>query len=150
MFLVSTSCLILFLFSCHFWLKKIKDPAGTPKTGPCYCLKLSIFFPESNNTVRQRNLNFLALLETFPLTLPSIDLCIPLRNDSHQLDLEKNGKAPIIASLLLSYMVLMRSIILHQSICSRKFCRKFCQAGAAQEIHLQKVNTKLRCNLALL
>lgn len=73
-------------------------------------LKLSTFFPESNNTVRQRNLNFLALLETFPLKLPSIDLCIPSRNDSHQLDLEKNGKAPIIASLLLSYMVLMQSI----------------------------------------
>ena len=92
-------------------VKKIKDSAaGTPKTDPCYCLKLSIFFPESNNTVRQRNLNFLALLETFPLKLPSIDLCIPSGNDSHQLDLEKNGKAPIIASLLLSYMVLMWSI----------------------------------------
>ena len=74
-------------------VKKIKDSAaGTPKTDPCYCLKWSIFFPESNNTVRQRNLNFLALLETFPLKLPSIDLCIPSGNDSHQLDLEKKWK----------------------------------------------------------
>ena len=56
----------------------------------------------------QRNLNFLELLETFPLKQSSVDLCSSSRNDFHQLDLEKKRES--ISKSQLPFCFLTRKI----------------------------------------